>query len=210
MATPITHVVLTECVWNKYFSNEDKKSFILGTSFPDIRYLKIIERERTHFGNCSWNEFCELNGSFRRGMYFHSIVDKVRDSFWTKMGIYNILLDHQYTTKALKFVEDKLLYPNVKDWQSIRSYFDEVTMEELDLLPNSKGIDKWHRLLREYFSKVPEDSSLLVLTDAFGFSRDVANSMLSVSGEIEKNAKAIEMIMALYERFPQLIADFID
>lgn len=47
MAAPITHVALTEKIFNNIFHNYDKKEFIIGTSFPDIRYLGTIDREKT-------------------------------------------------------------------------------------------------------------------------------------------------------------------
>ena len=56
MAAPITHIVLTNKIFNKYFSNKEKGDFFIGASFPDIRYLKVIKREKTHFNNITLNE----------------------------------------------------------------------------------------------------------------------------------------------------------
>jgi hypothetical protein len=49
MATPITHIILTEKIYEEHFKDCDKKEFVLGTLLPDIRYLdKSISRESTH------------------------------------------------------------------------------------------------------------------------------------------------------------------
>ena len=34
-----------------YKNKFDEKEFIVGTSFPDIRYLNVIKRNETHFKN---------------------------------------------------------------------------------------------------------------------------------------------------------------
>lgn len=49
MATPITHIVLTEKVFEKFFKDKTRKDFFIGTSFPDIKYLKVIDRDKSHF-----------------------------------------------------------------------------------------------------------------------------------------------------------------
>jgi len=41
MAAPITHIALTEKIFDKFFKDKKRKDFFIGTLFPDIRYLKI-------------------------------------------------------------------------------------------------------------------------------------------------------------------------
>ncbi len=77
MATPITHVVLTDKIYNKFFSDKNKKEFFIGTLLPDIRYLKVIERNKTHFENLAISDLKD-DDSFLSGMKFHSILDKTR------------------------------------------------------------------------------------------------------------------------------------
>jgi hypothetical protein len=49
MATPITHILLTDKIYEEHFNDCEKREFILGTILPDIRYLdKSISRESTH------------------------------------------------------------------------------------------------------------------------------------------------------------------
>ena len=86
MAAPITHIALTEKIFNNIFHNYDKKEFIIGTSFPDIRYLGTIDREKTHL---SVNNLENINdkSSFISGMKFHALVDKVREDFLLSRNI---------------------------------------------------------------------------------------------------------------------------
>ena len=53
MAAPITHIALTEKIFDKFFKNKTRKDFFIGTSFPDIRYLKVIDRDKTHYDDLS-------------------------------------------------------------------------------------------------------------------------------------------------------------
>ena len=44
MGTDITHIVLTEKIYDYLFRNKIKKDFFIGTLFPDIRYLEVIKK----------------------------------------------------------------------------------------------------------------------------------------------------------------------
>lgn len=209
MAAPITHIALTELVWKDYFLQESENKFILGTSFPDIRYLKIIEREKTHFQNCNWIDLQSQKSSFLKGMYFHSIVDKVREDFVVQNGIYQLLPEHKFITQSIKFVEDILFYSRVKDWQKYIDCFKLVDDDEMAILDNSDGISKWHSLLSAYFATAPNNLSLSIMIHGFGLPTEVVNSIIELAGEIESNSKVIDIINTLYLEFPNLLSTFI-
>lgn len=80
MAAPITHVVLTAKIFDNFFQDKVKKDFFIGTLFPDIRYLKVIDRDQTHFSNLSISDL-KTEDSFLAGMKFHSMIDVVREKF---------------------------------------------------------------------------------------------------------------------------------
>lgn len=77
MAAPITHLVLAEKIFDEDLSLFDRKEFLLGTLFPDIRYLKTIDHDKTHFNNLKITDLAGGN-SFLAGAKFHSIVDDAR------------------------------------------------------------------------------------------------------------------------------------
>jgi len=39
MAAPATHIILANKLYKNHFSDKDFAKFIVGTSFPDIRYF---------------------------------------------------------------------------------------------------------------------------------------------------------------------------
>src|SRR3989344_6627312 len=89
MASPITHIVLAQKVLETILSKFDKKTFILGTSLPDIRYYQnSAKRSETHFDPANMPMVSSETDSFKAGMIFHSVVDLTRVNYMTKKGIY--------------------------------------------------------------------------------------------------------------------------
>ena len=63
MAAPATHIVLTDKIYNRYFSDIDRKKFYIGTLFPDIyKIVKKTERARTHLKRFSLKEHFLMTG----------------------------------------------------------------------------------------------------------------------------------------------------
>ena len=99
MATPITHVVLAAKIFDNIFKDKIKKDFFIGSLFPDIRYLKVIDRDKSHFENLKLKDL-KNDDSFLAGVKFHSIVDIARENLSsTVISIHfvlnlNTLLNH--------------------------------------------------------------------------------------------------------------------
>lgn len=98
MAGPITHLVLTQKVYERFFSQKDRGAFVVGTSFPDIRYLGVIEREKTHRPRVTLKQVLEAE-SFEAGVQFHVLVDVVRERFMKAYGMYELFDDNRYTSQ---------------------------------------------------------------------------------------------------------------
>jgi hypothetical protein len=82
MAAPIAHIFLAvQILVGPFKVMSHEKEFIIGTSFPDIRYLKVIERAETHFENVTLNDIKKETNSFKAGMLFHSFVDQKREEY---------------------------------------------------------------------------------------------------------------------------------
>lgn len=116
MANQITHIVLAEKLSDRLFSIFDREAFLIGTVFPDIRYLKVIERDKTHFKGLSFQDILDEKNSFIAGMKYHSLVDEVREKYMIENGVYTFIPPSKYITQALKIFEDEVLYQNVLDW----------------------------------------------------------------------------------------------
>jgi len=56
-AGPIVHILTAE-IWLQYHSIDENEhaEFILGTLFPDIHYIKVISREKTHDSAVSFED----------------------------------------------------------------------------------------------------------------------------------------------------------
>ncbi len=187
MAAPITHIVLSDKVFNSLFSTKEKKDFFIGTSFPDIRYLRVIDRSKTHFQADRFDEIKKAD-SFMSGVIFHSIVDNIRESLLLEKDLYSLLPKSQYLTQSLKIFEDQVIYSNVKDWSSYINYFDQILVNEIGFGISKENIKRWHDLLQSYFRELPTASSISKFIISLGFNELAAQEILS-NIEIIKNLK---------------------
>jgi len=203
MAAPITHVALTDKVYKKHFSDKDKGEFYVGTSLPDIRYLGVVERDKTHFKNLSLKDVVN-NNSFDAGLMFHSLVDEVREQFMRRNNYYSLFPKSELQTQASKVLEDRVLYNRVDNWSDIISYFEKVYRSEIDLGIKSSDVKRWHQLLQEYFTNKPEDKDTVAFTTGMGFGQERAREIINVikSSDTER-AKMI--VLDFYNNFESLI-----
>ncbi|TRZ77589.1 hypothetical protein D4R87_02445 [bacterium] len=204
MATPITHIVLTEKVFDKFFGDKTRRDFFIGTLFPDIRYLKVIKRAETHFNGLSINDL-QNEESFFAGLKFHSILDVTRDKFVIENDIYSLCPESQYIKPALKALEGELLYSHIKDWNVYINYLDEILPAEKNYGIAEKDLKKWHSVLQEYFQRKPDPESIIKFTLGINYPKEVADEINKIVALIRKNKKIIEMIEKLYNDFESLI-----
>ena len=108
MSAPITHIVIAKELLDTQPDTFSKRDFFIGTSFPDIRYLKVIERDKTHNPKTTLSEVLNTTNSFRSGLLFHSLVDEVREKSIQDNDIYSLIPKLKYITQALKLVEDEI------------------------------------------------------------------------------------------------------
>lgn len=204
MATPITHIVLTEKVFNNLFNNFNKKDFIIGTSFPDIRYLGTIGREKTHI---NVNNLVDLgdNNPFFAGMKFHTLVDKIREDFLLSRNIYSKCPESKYITKSIKFVEDKILYDKVTNWISYQNYFDNLLQEELESGAGKEAVSQWHGVLKKYFAKKPNEESIRTFVAEINLPENVATEIQNNVNVIENIPEINMYVEDLYNTFEELL-----
>ncbi len=133
MPAPITHIVLADKVFDKYFFDKDRKEFFIGTSFPDIRYYDNLDREKTHQDGLSIEEIVK-ESSFLAGMHFHSFVDEKWGNFYRRLEDHQLYLEPlQVSAVALKFFEDERLYGHFSGWGQVADFFDGALEEEKNL-----------------------------------------------------------------------------
>jgi len=205
MANQITHIVLAEKIFSQLPQKLNRGHFLVGTIFPDIRYLKVIEREKTHFKNLSFNDVLGEQNSFIAGMKYHSLVDEVREKYMIENNIYSILPPSQSVIAALKTYEDEILYSKVSTWKQTISYLDEILIEEKELIENTDTIKTWHSLLQEYFKESPTDHSRKNLILGVGFSDEVAVEINKLIEHMRQVSEVRDSIINLYDNWNSLI-----
>jgi len=151
MAAPITHIFLATLMLAGPLKDLfDEKEFILGTSFPDIRYLKVVARTDTHFTNVSLQDILQEKNSFKAGMLFHSFVDEQREAWVIKNNFYQKIPNFKFSAQALKFAEDEILKSQF-DITKYQAYFDDILPIEKTYDINETHIRTWHTFLQDYF-----------------------------------------------------------
>ena len=205
MAAPITHIVLTEKVFNNIFSNSDKKDFIIGTSFPDIRYLGTISREKTHLNVNNLEDITDSNPFFA-GMKFHTLVDKIREDFLLSRNIYSYCPESKYITQSIKFVEDILLYEKITNWASFQNYFDNILQKELKSGAGKESVFQWHGLLKKYLAKKPDEESIRTFVAEINLPENVASEIINNVNTIKEIPAVTSYIQDMYDDFETLLA----
>jgi len=193
MAAPITHIALTEKIFDKFFNNKTRKNFFVGSLFPDIRYLKVVDREKTHFDNLTVADI-EKDDSFLAGVKFHSILDIAREKFIVANDIYSLCPKSKYITESLKILEDEIFYQHVKNWSEYIEYLNEILPNETDFGVDEKDVQKWHSLLQQYFQKQPNEQAVTDFTIGIGFSDDVAREINENIAVMCANKKFINIL----------------
>lgn len=172
-AAPVTHAYLTErfFIHFPHYSEEERRSFMLGTLFPDIQYLGEVQREHTHMAGVSLDDVLREPSAFMAGVKYHSYVDWVREEFVLKEHAYENLasLVEPQSIKAmctmLKLIEDEHTY-YMYTWDGWSDNLLFIDPEELNWQINPRTIRKWHNILYVTFSNAP--SSLLFLVSLTG------------------------------------------
>jgi len=158
-AGPIMHAYLG-LKWLEYFAPEydeaAKQKFILGTLFPDIRYIGNISRNQTHPKRVSLTSILKTKSPFEQGMQFHSYVDNVRFHFLKHHKINEQLnkLPNNHKSIFIKLAEDQMLFDK-NSWFTIKKYLVSPCEEEENFELSSATVTKWHLGLTFYFSALP-------------------------------------------------------
>jgi hypothetical protein len=204
MAAPITHIVLADKVFNSHFSDKDKAKFFVGTSFPDIRYLGIIQREKTHLAVEDIEEI-QKESSFMSGLKLHVYIDKIREEYISQKGIYDLVPKTRESITAIKLFEDQLLYDRIRDWETISTYFNDVLEEEVDFGLQKPDIQKWHTLLQNLFHIKPELESLSRFMKGLNIDHSQSEAIHKEVLKLNENEGVQKIIKNFYTEFPTLL-----
>jgi hypothetical protein len=156
-AAPATHVVFAE-LWMSANPIDDpvqRREFIIGTLFPDIRYLGTVKREETHETGVTANLIRKSETSFIAGMRLHVFVDLKREKYLEKYGTHSKLkkISKKHRVLFLKMLEDEILW-NDCEWNEIIEMLEEIYPEQLNWVDQATA-EKWHQEMIRYFHQRP-------------------------------------------------------
>lgn len=204
MAAPVTHVALAALVFDKFFSGKNRSAFFVGTLFPDIRYLKVIERNQTHPPRPAMKNLVKED-SFSAGRQFHSLLDIVRENFIVENDLYSLFPGAKYSAHALKLFEDGFFYSRINDWQEYIVYLNDILPVETGFGVKNVDLERWHAILRKYFQSQPSEQSITELGRSLDFPAAMLREINSLIAQMKTDKKIISTIESLYQNFPALI-----
>ncbi|MGD9592246.1 MAG: hypothetical protein AB7V32_06985, partial [Candidatus Berkiella sp.] len=172
-AGPAMHVALGErwlVTYAPNYSPQEKSLFLLGTVFPDIRYLGVVKRSQTHYKDVTLAQIYQEKSPFLRGMLFHSFVDEYRMKYIDKHKISKKVaqVPSRLQGTFLKVIEDEILHQK-HDWTEFRISLASIPDEEKILNINTEALTQWHTALTFYFSTTPS----MILTQIGLFDKGI-------------------------------------
>lgn len=200
MASQISHVVYGRKIFSRYKDNNlSWPEFLVGTVFPDIRYIAKIDRKITHDFDVS-EEIAPNSSSFKVGMYVHSYVDEKREGILKKKGVYDLGLAKNWLfPTALKLAEDEIMYSKYHNWNEAVDALDTYYNEEYEYIPNKRIVEKWHNLNKRLFEAKPDAEAWREMILKMGFEKDVPVEVMEQIGLIRNNNKIISILSEIYK-----------
>ena len=197
MAAPAMHIIMANKFYRKHLVGKNYSEYIVGTSFPDIRYLAGLKREVTHLENHTIKDILEEKDAFMAGMRFHEMFDEARAKFWEADGIYKILSGTQYSSSALKLYEDLFFYDELKNWDEITTFFDTIYPFEKEIVKDESIILKWHNILKKYLAKKPSDGETEAYIESLTITHNAVLKEMKILDELEKSFKIKQRVLSL-------------
>jgi hypothetical protein len=155
MAASITHVAITQRLYQKCFADRDPAALFVGTTFPDIRKLAGLRREQTHRYDGTVAEL-KTADDFMAGVRLHWLVDETHSQITKSSRVERYFKLPPYPTlTAIKYIEDELAYNWVEDWDRIIAYYNSYFDAENKIGAAPAQLETWHHLLQQYFSQPP-------------------------------------------------------
>ena len=161
-STPITHAYLAN-LWVKANGEKLDTQFLLGSLYPDIRYVANIPRRNTHDTNVTKKDITGAQTRFLSGCKLHSFTDEARNKFVTESKIYawlekkcknnpilhTIFKSHKY--HLLCILEDEIIREAFSA-DGLTKYFGKIHSEEITDNITEKNVETWHHFLNAYFT----------------------------------------------------------
>jgi hypothetical protein len=199
MASPIAHIVFGKKIFERIpHINLLWPEFVVGTSFPDIRYPAKINRELTHIPDPTEKEI-PLDNSFLAGMYVHSLIDYKFAHAIEDLDLYNWETGDPIYEAALKYAADRILVQNFQDRTETTSYFQSFYPQEYQYVSDKNIVVYWHHWLQEYITKGPIEETALKMVKENNFSHEMIERAYVYITKIENDKEIIEKLAKIEE-----------
>lgn len=212
-AAPVTHAILAEKWMSAHedYNDTEKRSFILGTLFPDIRYMGGVKRSATHEKGITVQKLKEKQNAFLKGKRLHAFVDEFREKCVVKWKMYDKIKhvpDQRHRGVFLKLLEDELLYPR-QNWKQVRGYLIHIHPEERKFKIETVKIKQWHRNQSMAFSALPSDYlwHMALFNKSFaGVEPEVLNEWSKILPKLAKEPEMQQYLEKLLDAFDKVYA----
>jgi hypothetical protein len=201
MAAPFTHLVLAQRYLAQYPSNFIISEFLIGTSFPDIRYLGVIDRSQTHKDSLHIDDVHHASTSFAAGMYLHALVDHLRSQAFGESKIFEHCPDTKIGVRALKLIEDEYLYNQLQNTTAITEAFEAVLPEELVFGIATQDIIRWHSILQRYLTEGHQISGQRNFMESISLPLKMIQEIEATAINLKANTEIQTIIKTVYEDF---------
>lgn len=215
-AAPIFHAIVA-LKWLEAFEHycdDDKRAFLLGTLFPDIRYPAHIDRNLTHEKDITLDDIIKTKDPFYKGLRLHSYVDVVRTHYVIHTGILKTIasakVDH---VLLMKLLEDQILFKKygLKYFSAIRVDLRSVNKNELRYNIPYSTIKKWHEYLTLCFEYLPSMRMQILLEHPKEFpnnySKETLEKLIHYIPSYAENKQIISYTNKIMDHFEELFKE---
>ncbi len=158
MPSPISHLAYAQD-FAVTDAPSDKAAYWRGTVFPDIRYLGVIERAKSHRTGVTFHEVSAETGSWQRGYLLHNVVDEAWNAYWRQFGMDTDEPAHRAKWMAVKLLEDELVFADIFDKAGVAATLGVADAGALALGIKSRDIERWGAIVGEMLCEVPSEQS---------------------------------------------------
>jgi hypothetical protein len=208
MASEITHIVLTELIFDRFFLHVSKQTFMTGVLFPDIRCLGTVHRDKTHLFAKSLKEVQTEKNAFIAGMKFHQLTDLARRDFMLDKNIYQYIPETNYVESSLKFFEDELYYARCRAYPEVISFLETIQDEERQFGMDDRLLIHWHHALKDYIAIAPSDYSRDLFIQALRFTKKDAEEINDIIDLIRPQKEVTRILDEFYQKFSDVIMGY--
>lgn len=173
MPSPISHLAYAQD-FAAIDTPSDLAAYWRGTVFPDIRYLGVIERAKSHRRGVTFYEVRAETASWRRGYLLHNSIDDAWNAYWIQFQLDTDEPAHRAKWMAVKLLEDELVFADIFDKAGVAALLGVADAGALALGVKSRDIERWGAIVGEMLREVPSVQSRARFAGHLDFGAELA------------------------------------